>query len=297
MNNIQYRKFEDIHQDSWSENIILSSRDIEVRWVDINFDRGEKVKIHEKNNFMELHFQFNGISRTFFDNREIILSPNSQTIFHVMDFSGEHRLYKDNLNPFSFLEIKMRQDAVKRLFPKGMWNELGSIQDILLGKVACISPIRPISPQMFSVIFDMCHNPFMGVLKKAYLEAKIVELFLLQTKSHCPIQNIDLKREEQDKIIAAREYLDRNYQRKIRIVDLAMIVGTNQQTLKKGFKEMFHTTIFSYYNGLRMEKAKYLLMDSGKSISEVSDEIGYTNPQHFTVAFKKKFGLLPKNFK
>jgi AraC-like DNA-binding protein len=46
-----------------------------------------------------------------------------------------------------------------------------------------------------------------------------------------------------------------------------------------------------------MERAKYLLMDSGKSISEVSDEIGYKNPQHFTVAFKKKFGLSPKNFK
>ena len=60
---------------------------------------------------------------------------------------------------------------------------------------------------------------------------------------------------------------------------------------------MFHTTIFAYYNGLRMERAKYLLMDSGKSISEVSDEIGYKNPQHFTVAFKKKFGLSPKNFK
>ena len=192
MDNIQYRKFEDIYRDAWSENIILSSSDIEIRWVDINFDRDEKVKIHEKNNFMELHFQFNGISRTLFESREIVLSPNSQTIFHVMDFSGEHRLYKDNVNPFSFLEIKMRQDAVNRLFPKRMWNELGSIQDIFLGEVACISPIRPISPQMFGIIFDICHNSFKGVLKKAYLEAKVVELFLLQAKSHSPIQNIAL---------------------------------------------------------------------------------------------------------
>lgn len=297
MENIQYRKFGEINHDVRSENIILSSKDIEIRWVDISFDHDERVKVHERNNFMELHFQFNGVSKTLFKSREIILSPNSQTVFHVMDFSGEHRLYKDNVNPFSFLEIKMGKDAVSRLFPRGMWNELGTMPDVFGGKVACISPIKPISPQMFSVIYDICHNSFKGELRKSYIEAKIIELFLLQTKSHCPVQKIGLKREEQNKIIAAREYLDRNYQRKIRIIDLAMIVGTNQQTLKRGFREMFHTTIFAYYNGLRMERAKYLLMDSGKSISEVSDEIGYKNPQHFTVAFKKKFGLSPKNFK
>ena len=74
-------------------------------------------------------------------------------------------------------------------------------------------------------------------------------------------------------------------------------MGTNQQTLKKGFKELFGTTIWGYYNNLRMETAKDLLINQEKSIAEVADNIGYKNPQHFTVAFKKKYGILPSILK
>jgi len=300
MNNIQYREFEDVvsdNKDILSQDVILSSEDIEIRWAEMHFERDEKVKIHEMNDFMELHFQFNGLSKTVYKDKEVVLYPNSQTIFHTTDFFAEHKLHKDNFNPFSLFEIKIGQSAVNRMFPEKMWNELDFMQNLFYDTVSYIDSVKQITPQMHNVIYDMRNNPFKGMMKRSYLEAKIIEMFLLQIESHKPVRSIDLKRGEQDKVVAAKEYLDENYQRKIRIIDLATTVGTNQQTLKKGFKEMFGTTIFGYYNGLRMDLAKFLLLDGGKNIAEVSDEIGYKNPQHFTVAFKKKFGVLPKNLK
>ncbi len=300
MNNIQYREFEDVscdNKDILSQDVILSSEDIEIRWAEMHFDRDEKVKIHEKNDFMELHFQFNGVSKTLYNDKDVILYPNSQTIFHATEFLAEHKLHKDNFNPFSFFEIKIGQIAVNRMFHEEMWNELGFIQNLFCSSVSCINSVKPVTPQMNGIICDMRNNPFKGIMGESYLEAKIIELFLLQAESHKPLQGVDLKSGQQNKVVAAKEYLDDNYQKKIRIIDLATTVGTNQQTLKKGFKEMFGTTIFGYYNDLRMEMAKFLLMYGERTVAEVSDEIGYKNPQHFTVAFKKKFGVLPKSLR
>jgi AraC-like DNA-binding protein len=42
-----------------------------------------------------------------------------------------------------------------------------------------------------------------------------------------------------------------------------------------------------------MQEAKKLLMDDHKSIHEVSEYCGYQYVQHFSTAFKKKFGVTP----
>ncbi len=42
-----------------------------------------------------------------------------------------------------------------------------------------------------------------------------------------------------------------------------------------------------------MEKAKNILLNNKISVSEVSEIIDYKNPQHFSSAFKKKFGISP----
>ncbi len=46
-----------------------------------------------------------------------------------------------------------------------------------------------------------------------------------------------------------------------------------------------------------MEYAKQLILEKNISICCVSEELGYKNPQHFTVAFKKIFGYLPSKLK
>jgi AraC-like DNA-binding protein len=67
----------------------------------------------------------------------------------------------------------------------------------------------------------------------------------------------------------------------------------NECYLKKGFKEMFGTTIFDFYQSQRMEHAKYLLYEKGISVTEVSSLLGYSSISHFSTAFKKHTGLKP----
>ncbi len=98
---------------------------------------------------------------------------------------------------------------------------------------------------------------------------------------------------DREKIIKAREILLQHIGEPITIKALSRKVAINECYLKKGFKEIFGTTIFDFYQGQRMEHAKYLLYDKGLSVTEVSMLLGYSSISHFSTAFKKHTGLKP----
>ena len=99
--------------------------------------------------------------------------------------------------------------------------------------------------------------------------------------------------EDREKIIKAREILLSHIGDPITIKELSRKAAINECYLKKGFKVMFGTTIFDFYQDQRMEHARYLLYEKGFSVSEVSASLGYSSISHFSTAFKKHTGLKP----
>lgn len=95
------------------------------------------------------------------------------------------------------------------------------------------------------------------------------------------------------KIFSAKEILLRHIGDPITIKQLSRKVAMNECYLKKGFKEMFGTTIFEFYQNERMQHAKKLLYEKGLSVTEVSDLLGYSSISHFSTAFKKHTGIKP----
>jgi len=98
---------------------------------------------------------------------------------------------------------------------------------------------------------------------------------------------------DREKITKAREILLQHIGEPITIKELSRKVAINECYLKKGFKELFGTTIFDFYQGQRMEHARYLLYEKSLSVTEVSMMLGYSSISHFSTAFKKHTGLKP----
>ncbi len=98
---------------------------------------------------------------------------------------------------------------------------------------------------------------------------------------------------DREKISRAREILIQQIGEPITIKELSRKVAMNECYLKKGFKEMYSTTIFDFYQSQRMEHAKYLLYEKGLSVTDVSLMLGYSSISHFSTAFKKHTGLKP----
>jgi AraC-like DNA-binding protein len=94
-------------------------------------------------------------------------------------------------------------------------------------------------------------------------------------------------------IYSARDILLQHIGDPITIKELIRKVAMNECYLKKGFKEIFGTTIFDFYQQQRMEHAKYLLYEKALSVTDVSALLGYSSISHFSAAFKKHTGLKP----
>ena len=98
---------------------------------------------------------------------------------------------------------------------------------------------------------------------------------------------------DREKIIKSREILLQHIGEPLTIKELSRKVAINECYLKKGFKELFGTTIFDFYQSQRMEHARYLLYEKGLSVTDVSILLGYSSISHFSTAFKKHTGLKP----
>ena len=100
---------------------------------------------------------------------------------------------------------------------------------------------------------------------------------------------------DHERLHFAREYLLQHSDYPPTIPELSRIAGINEFKLKKGFKELFGNTVYGYLSAHRMEIAAATLQEGKKSASQIAYELGYSSLQHFSAAFKKKFGFSPKN--
>lgn len=99
--------------------------------------------------------------------------------------------------------------------------------------------------------------------------------------------------DDRQKIASAREILLQHISEPLTIRELSRKAAINECYLKKGFKEMYGTTIFDFFQTQRMEHAKYLLYEKGLTVTDVSCLLGYSSISHFSTAFKKHTGLKP----
>lgn len=75
--------------------------------------------------------------------------------------------------------------------------------------------------------------------------------------------------------------------------DLASKFGESPQSLNKTFMREYGQTIFSMLTSHRLSQAHKALTDSGVPIKTLAMRIGYSHVNHFTHAFKMKFGYTP----
>jgi AraC-like DNA-binding protein len=79
------------------------------------------------------------------------------------------------------------------------------------------------------------------------------------------------------------------------IEKLSRISAMSPTSLKTKFKKYYGETLFGYYQKNKLEHARKLL-DNRMPVKVVATEIGYSNPSHFTLAFKKEYGFSPWHY-
>lgn len=142
--------------------------------------------------------------------------------------------------------------------------------------------------------------PYQGICRDMFLSGKALELaaYIIQDNFVENKNNFseNLTDTDIEKIYRANEILINKMQDPPSLSQLALFVGTNTKKLTLGFRHLFNNSVFGQLQTIRLEKAYKLLSEGSIDVSTVAYEIGYS-PAHLTVAFKKRFGILPKEMK
>lgn len=93
------------------------------------------------------------------------------------------------------------------------------------------------------------------------------------------------------------EYCEANYRKGIGLTEVAAALGYSPSYLSRLVTRHLGRSLTEHVLGRRTEAAKQLLANPQLSVGEVADQLGYSDPAHFSRAFMKATGLSPRVYR
>ncbi len=105
------------------------------------------------------------------------------------------------------------------------------------------------------------------------------------------------KQHEDEVIKQVQEYIEKNYEEKISVDDLAMKFGLSRRNLERRFRKVTFNSIVEYLQRVRIEAAKQSLERNRENVNEAMYKSGYNDIKAFRTIFKKLTGLSPLEYR
>lgn len=300
-----------LEENCWeAENKLLTYRISDFRCRDFNVTRYQIYckedccmrSLNVGNSFMGLSVVRQGIVECFLsETRDKRIWRKGYTNMIVSSGIKEERNLFRKGDTFGMTSILVSPDFFQHLSERYTEYFGSAYLRFGRGETFFIAPKNLSIPIALSVALnDLEVSQMMGNASPMYLEAKVTEclsLFMRETEGKEPVNAKIVGFSDRDKIYQARDIICSEYLNPPSLHDLALRVGTNECTLKAGFKEAFRTTVFNYLFDYRMNIAIHYLLDTNKSIGEVAGLVGYEHQAHFCTAFKRKFNVTPSEYR
>jgi AraC-like DNA-binding protein len=99
------------------------------------------------------------------------------------------------------------------------------------------------------------------------------------------------------RVLKVKNYIAKNYMDEIRLNTLADIAGMSPSAFSRFFKLHTGRNLSDYIIEMRLGYASRMLVDTARSIAEISFQSGFNNLSNFNRIFKKKKGCSPSEFR
>ncbi len=162
----------------------------------------------------------------------------------------------------------------------------------------CLIPLKitPTIKENLSQIYQ-CDLPQTSA--KVLIQAKMLELITQLFALHHEREQefVDIKGQDLQSVYMAGKWLKDNLHTPTSIIELARIVGINDNKLKKLFRRVYSQTISQYLNNERMKLASTLLIETELGISDIAIQVGIKHKGHFAKNFKIANGVTPSEYR
>ncbi|MBQ9765576.1 MAG: helix-turn-helix domain-containing protein [Lachnospiraceae bacterium] len=185
----------------------------------------------------------------------------------VAEFTPQISLERYRIRPREFRETMIT-------LPKRIDNLLGSNLEYKLKELASVYN---------------SDDPFRKLRVNAMLSDILVDCYRLQFKTPTTIKDI-----RADEIVSfLRTHRDEPFNSQ----KIEEHMKLSYKYLEEGFKKRTGMTIQQYHTALRIREAERLLGSSTQSVSEISEQLGYSDPLYFSNVFKKHTGYSPRAYR
>ena len=161
----------------------------------------------------------------------------------------------------------------------------------------------------------VCHNAFnmthlfsdlLGEFQQSFCERdKLIELSLLQIILYtykyfsCGQQKPAIYEnripDKQELVYKITNYIDNNVSRIRNLTDVSDYIGFSYSYTSQIFSNVMGMSLKTYYQNKRFEEAEKLLQ-SGLSVTQIAEVLGFDSIHSFSRAFKAQFGASPQNY-
>ena len=246
-----------------------------------NFQSSQELSftIHESCKYLRLETVLTG---------ELLLKNTDGTETNLS--AGQYRITADETHQFT-----IKPSIGCQYFVVFLSQEM--IEQTPLGNTIVPSTPRMMAASALKIIPQMLDNPFEEKFRDAFYDFSVRELLFYHISAPPITLPGELTQAEITAVHAADATIAADLRIHYTIPELARLTQTNSYVLKTGFPRIFGMSIIDRVLQHKMERAKYLLETTDRQIQEISELSGYETPSSFINAFKKLFGISPKDWR
>ena len=269
--------------------------------VDLTAEYGFTVDFEKNDHVVEFGFILNGKARAFhksgaFDPIEI--SRKSSIIHYLPQMPVTFEACADSC--IRMLGIEVNSQILRQLLHEE-GRTCTRLEKVLKDNSAeHFLHSGDMAAMQSTIVNQMFSCPYRGQISRLFMQSKVLELISIQlhmlTRSGLPAPPEFVSAGDEERIRYARKLLKNRMTEAPTLTELSALVGLSPSKLKKGFKIVYGKTAYACLHDDRMETAHTLLSERRMNVSEVAWHIGYINVGHFSTAFRKHFGIRPKEF-
>lgn len=243
----------------------------------------------EMHNFWECVCIVSGTAGISADERVYTLRPG-EAIFHKpMEF---HRIWTQGNTPLEFFVVTFD------VFGAMAQKLEDSIFKIDGGAEPAFNRLRECYEVNTSaeVWKDSCAWDWFKDSVKMQIFCNALETFLLEMCGKKPA-NESFERTEQAKLFRSLvKTMQSNLSANLTVKQLAAVAHTSETSVKRTFVKYCGISPHKYFLNLKLKEA-YRLLEQNYRICEISEKLGFDNPNYFAVVFRRMTGYSPQNYK
>jgi len=166
----------------------------------------------------------------------------------------------------------------------------------------CVIPLPANSLKQIKLLFNSMDNQLIGQRDGFWpcrSRSFLIEILHFIVYSYYLVDPEEEYSEDSDKeqFTKIAEYLELHLEENISLATITKEFAINRNKLNDIFMKQTSMTCLGYLLNLRLDLAKIMLTKTELPIGEISDRVGYPDPNYFTKVFKENVGMTPSQYR